>query len=94
MSKKLFTVSLEFEYYAYAESEEEAKKFIHQALDDVCGIENELIVIEQHPDGEVLSGWSQACLVYHSGHEDITVDQAWPNGKESDNEHSRTSAAE
>jgi len=70
--KRLFRVAIEFEAYAYAENEAEARDFAHE------------IVTTEDPGScwadEVKPGqgvsWHQDALVYHDGEDDLPIHEA------------------
>lgn len=79
MTKRLYIVRVEFEFAVIAESEQRATRFAEDALNDmdttdVCTA----FRAELGPTGEVTppDGWSDDTLVYCSGNEDITFEQA------------------
>jgi len=79
MTKKLYNVTVEFEYAVLAESADEAMRYAEEALGG-CDIREFCFVSEAAPDptGEVTrpSGWTDDTLVYGSRNADVTLAQA------------------
>lgn len=62
MAKKLFQVTLEFTYYAYAEDSYEAERFADEALSDADS--NGAYAREIKYKEAVQDGWTRGSLVY------------------------------
>jgi hypothetical protein len=79
MTKKLYNVTVEFEYAVLAEDEYEAAHYAEEAFGD-CDASACCLVSEATPDptGEVTrpSGWTDDTLVYGARNEDVTLVQA------------------
>ena len=72
--KKLWIVTVEFEFMAWAEDEREAENVVME--DNVLLDDEPSHVYATKIDGNILAeGWDSKCLVYHSDshEEDITV---------------------
>jgi hypothetical protein len=74
MTKKLFYVEVAKSAWVLAESSAEAKKFADEILD----IEyiKEVDVFPYTEEYLTASGWNKTSLVYHTGTDDITVEDA------------------
>jgi hypothetical protein len=71
--KKLFLVTVEFDFYAYAENEDEAMELARDAVDHVfvedCVSTEEVKAQPRH----LSDGWNRRSLVYHSDSGDIEL---------------------
>lgn len=74
MTKKLFYVEVTKSAWVFAENEEEAETFADEILDteDIKDID----VFPYTEEYLKVSGWSEYSLVYHTGTEDITFEDA------------------
>jgi len=70
--KKLFRVSVEFEFYAYAEDEWDAQYFAQDALNDIS-VGDCATSMEVRPSHALAAGWSRDSLVYHEESGDISL---------------------
>ena len=70
--KKLYRVSVEFDFYAYAEDDYEARELAQDAVDGMIASDC-AIAIEVKAGEPTLHDWSPYDLVYHNGGEDIEL---------------------
>ncbi len=81
--KKLFTVSVEFEYSVMAEDEREALDYADDVVRDMSGLSDSghaTVAVTMKPDGtfstNLPSGWSREDLVYGVDNGDQTLAEA------------------
>ena len=74
--RKLYRVTIEVDYIAYAESEKEAIEFAGDALDDVF-VSDHADALEMRATSSFPSGWNDNCLVYQERDQpDTTLGEA------------------
>lgn len=79
--KKLYEVTIEYTYYAYAHDEEEAESYADTAMQDAFPSDfarGRLV----RPRASIAAGWDELSRVYHSEREDeaICLGDVWPKG--------------
>lgn len=70
--KKLYRVSVEFDFYAYAEDDYEARELAQDAVDDMIASDC-AIAIEVKAGDPISHDWTRDCLVYHNEGGDIEL---------------------
>ena len=71
--KKLWIVTVEFEFMAWAETDDEAEEFAEEATEDT---DSRHSAYAREYVRSLATGWDNESIVYHDGDEDITVQDA------------------
>lgn len=71
--KKLYKVTVEYTFYAAAESELAAIRLADEALNDAYLCDCTEATEVQHSDESRFDAWGEDDLIYHEGREDITL---------------------
>lgn len=67
--KKLYEVTINRTYYAYAKDEDEARRYAQDSMRDSFNASDADTVEIKHCDTPIVGGWDEFCLVYHDGSE-------------------------
>jgi hypothetical protein len=76
MTKQLYRVTIELSYFALADSPEDAKDHVSEAIND-AGTYGMTIDADVCSEARDVWGHEKGELVYHDGREDISIEQAF-----------------
>lgn len=74
--KKLYEVTVEYTFYAYAEDEDEACSYTDEAIRDTYSRDLGYAREVKHSDHPIAADWDESTLIYHEGREDMTLGSA------------------